>query len=154
MLTALFACTSNLFAQHQHSGNVIDGAEHPELIPDSVAYRLFFTTVSVRPNPTPNQVELQRAQLGMVGLDSADTRTVVTALATFRREFDALVARYNKAAGSEEPDSMLFDLQQDRLLANTRGALKATLSTKGMSRLDAYVQAEKKHMQLATGSAN
>jgi hypothetical protein len=41
--------------QHQHSdANVIDGAIHPELIPDTVAYRLYLIAVSE--NPTPSRI--------------------------------------------------------------------------------------------------
>lgn len=37
-----------LQAMHQES-SVIDGSVNPELIPDSVAYRLFFTVMTVSP---------------------------------------------------------------------------------------------------------
>ncbi|HWT77472.1 MAG TPA: hypothetical protein VN648_01565 [Candidatus Methylomirabilis sp.] len=37
-----------------NAGDMIDGAEHSELIPDSIAYRLFFLTVASLPTLRPS----------------------------------------------------------------------------------------------------
>ena len=50
---------------HVHSSqpaDVIDGAKQPELIPDAVAYRLYFVTVSETPNASR---EAQHASLSV-----------------------------------------------------------------------------------------
>jgi hypothetical protein len=60
----MFAFASGAWAQtspqHQHTitaPNVIDGAAHPELISDSVAFRLYLVAVStgkIQPRPNKN----------------------------------------------------------------------------------------------------
>src|SRR4029077_6525313 len=55
--------------KHQHAAaNVIDGAAHPELIPDSVAYRLYFVAVSTVQNPAEAEQKHQHAHLMKTGL--------------------------------------------------------------------------------------
>jgi len=133
---------------------MIDGSQHPEMIPDSIAYRLYFTTASLPSNPTAEQMQLQIAQLGMIGLNASDTKAVMETLAAFRVQFDSLVADYNSSADRGEANVELFTLQMELLVANTRGALKASLSAEGMALFDAYVQAEKQHMQIAFGKTD
>jgi hypothetical protein len=59
---------------HTHSAplsdQVIDGAVHPELIPDSTAYRLVFIVIGEPPNPAPQKTVLQTARLNADALMS------------------------------------------------------------------------------------
>ena len=83
VVLALLCSTPRIRAQnptnpHEHgSSSVIDGAEHPELIPDSIAYRLFFVTVSLKPNPTQEDRNRQQAQLKAIGLQASDMQIFV-----------------------------------------------------------------------------
>src|SRR5258708_37750208 len=74
---------------------VIDGAVHPDLIPDAVAYRLYLFTVSTGQNPTETEQSRQRAHLMKIGLDDIDQQMLVSVLVAFRARYDALVAEYN-----------------------------------------------------------
>jgi hypothetical protein len=51
---------------HQHDAVapvVIDGAVHPELIPDSAAYRLYFLALSTGSNPSDEERKQKQKQL-------------------------------------------------------------------------------------------
>jgi hypothetical protein len=154
---------AGLFASAQTGAHVhtplvaIDGSQHPELIADSVAYRLYFTTVSLPPNPTSEQAQLQVLQLGMIGLNAGDTQAIVKTLAAFRVRLDSLVDDYNKSVNTAPDSETHFKVlvgQQDALVANTRKVLKAVLSADGMIVLDKYVKREKAKMSVAAGQTD
>jgi hypothetical protein len=60
----------------------INGEQHPELIPDSTAYRLYFIVVSELPNPSPEQRNRQLSHLHKIGLQGTDLATLVNTLGT------------------------------------------------------------------------
>ena len=133
---------------------MIDGAQHPELIPDSTAYRLLLITVSEEPNPTPEEAERQLAFLRAAGLDSDDIEAAILVLATFRAQYADLITRYNEAVASANaagiaPDLATFLQQRDSLVQFTRAALASALSNAGMDRFHAHVQREKSRMKVA-----
>jgi hypothetical protein len=148
----LLTFTLSQFANSQSHANhtapsTINGSEHPELIPDSVAYRLIFTTLS-----QPGQDKLQVAQVNGIGLSKEDAQVMIQNLNVYRTAFDALVGNYNKALkDGEQPNADLFNLQLEVVLANTRGALDSALSKEGSVRLKAFVENEKRHMQMSDG---
>lgn len=143
---------------HSAPSAIIDGKDHPELIPDSVAYRLYFITVGELPHPTDARKKRQRAFLGKVhGLPQSDSDAVVRVLEDFKVKFASMVAAYNsqveaamKAGGTNLPDGTAFLAERDQLVQDTRDRLKLALSAQGMANLDAYVQAEKRAMRITT----
>jgi len=144
-------------APHQHSetSDMIDGAVHPELIPDSIAYRLYFLTNSTGLMPTEEDQKRQQAQLGKVGLQDDDLKTLVSVLSEFRATYDALVAQYNRSAQAatarnEAGDMSSFLRQRDGLVESTRDTLKLRLTPGGILLLDSFVRSEKKHMKVHT----
>lgn len=72
---------------------VIDGAVHPELIPDSLAYRLYFVALSTGQNPTEVERRRQRMHIMKVGLVESDQEAFISLLLDFRSTYDALVAQ-------------------------------------------------------------
>jgi hypothetical protein len=134
--------------------NVIDGREHPELIPDSVAYRMYFLTVGEFPNPTDARKKRQSAFLSKARLSDKDSSTVVRVLEDFRVKFASMATAYNAQveaavkAGTGLPDGNVFMAQRDRLVQDTRDRLKLALSVNGMANLDAHIQTEKANMRL------
>ena len=161
-LLLTFAFASVLLAQtnsasnHNHpASGVIDGAVHPELIPDSVAYRLYFVAVSEMPNPTDEQKARQSAHLAKMGLADADLHSIILVLEDFKVQYTNLVARYNESANAaqrsgDKPDIDGFLLQRDGLVQGTRERLKSLLTPDGVKRLDAHVQAEKQSMKVSS----
>ena len=165
MLTAFPFC---VLAQHQHANSsstssslvsdsdadMIDGAQHPELIPDSDAYRLYLVAVSEMPNPTAEQRNRQLAHLGKIGLADNDHQSLVAVLSAFNVQYAGLIARYNASAEAAlrvgaTADIKSFLVERDDLVQGTRDRLRNLLTPQGMARLDARVQNEKTKMRVA-----
>ncbi len=143
-------------AHHHAQASVIDGATHPELIPDLTAYRLYFVTVSKPPDATNDETKHQAAQLAKIGLKEADRKTLIVILSTFNAQYRSLVKAYNEeatAANGEGADIGSFQLQRDQIVQSTHDTLKARLSAGGWALLDSHVQGEKKNMTLGVKEA-
>ena len=72
--------------QHQHllaNTNVIDGAAHPELISDAIAYRLCLLALSTDKNTSSDALRHQRVQIAQTGLDSNDQLIFISILSVF-----------------------------------------------------------------------
>jgi hypothetical protein len=50
----------------------VDGAQHPEVSPDSTRYPLYLLTVSTAPNPTDDKRARQNYRLGVIRLQGKD----------------------------------------------------------------------------------
>jgi hypothetical protein len=134
--------------------NVINGAEHPELIPDLVAYRLFFITVALESSATDGQKARQRAQLTTAGFGGEDIPRATSVLATFKTQYDYLVQHYNDSVdvanrSGRPPDLQKFLNEQDELVQQTRDALAGVLTAEGMTKFQGMVQHEKRKMTVA-----
>ncbi len=135
---------------------IIDGKDHPELIPDLTAYRLFFIAVGETPNPTEERKARQRAFIHKMGnVGDVDEQAIVQTLADFKVRFNAMVSEFNKRvenavkSGASLPDTDEFLKQRDQLVQQTRDKLQLETSPDGMANLDAHVQREKRRMQIA-----
>lgn len=138
--------------------NIIDGSSHPELVPDSVAYRLYFVTASELPNAATEAQQRQLSHLGRIGLHAGDLQETIAILNEFKVEYSALIAEYNATATAADvqgikPDLAGFLKLRDALVQTTRVQLKQKLSLNGMTQFDAFVQSEKKHMKVAVEEA-
>jgi hypothetical protein len=147
----LLACSS-LAQDHNHNVDVIDGADHPELIPDAVAFRMFLIAASASPNPTQDEIDRQSAYLSRIGLNDSDKAQAVALLASFKSQYKALIDNYNLQATAaqlrgEAIDQTLFLQQRDDLVATTRASLTRALSADGGKKFEAHVQGEKSKMK-------
>jgi|SRR6267142_2365184 len=138
--------------QHQHNvavPNLIDGAAHPELIPDSVAFRLYLVAVSTGQNPTEAEQKHQHAHLMKPGLADTDQQILVSILSDFRAKYDALVNEYNTFAKADSTtDVHTFLKKLDDLVQSTRDTISVRLSSKGAVQLHTFVLSEKKNMKV------
>ena len=139
--------------QHASASPMIDGAVHPELIPDSAAYRLYFLSISTSLNANDAERNRQRARISLVGVNDDDAQALAVVMNDFRMRYEAFVAQYNQAAEAaathnEAPDIGGLLRQLDELVRTTRSALKARLSAQGLTQFDAFVQSEKQHMKV------
>lgn len=144
--------------QHQHNvatPNLIDGAVHPELIPDAVAYRLYLFNLSTGPAANTDQAEQtrQRAQLMSTGLVETDQQLLIGILSDFRSKYDALIAEYNQSAKAalarnETTDVHTLLKKLDDLVQSTRDTISVRLSAEGAAKLHAFVVSEKKNMKM------
>ncbi|PYU48650.1 MAG: hypothetical protein DMG48_19570 [Acidobacteria bacterium] len=140
--------------QHQHvAPNLIDGAVHPELIPDSVAYRLYLVAVSTGQNPTEAAQKRQRAHLMKTGVEDTDQRILVSILSDFRAKYDALVSEYNDAATAAAARNKTTDVHTllkklDDLVQSTRDTISVRLSSRGVVKIHSFVVSQKKNMKV------
>ena len=79
--------------QHDHSSNIVDGAIHPDLIPDAAAYRLYFVAVSEMPNPSGEAKQRQLSHLGRIGLQAEDLQVLIPILNSFKVRYSDLTAK-------------------------------------------------------------
>jgi hypothetical protein len=133
--------------------DLIDGAVNPGLIPDTIAYRLYFITVSETRNAPPEARKRQLAYLSKVGLNENDLSSTISVLESFKSSYNELVARYNELAAAAEkegktPDYEMFVFKRDMLVQTTREDLHAVLSANGLASLDAFIKNEKRHMKI------
>lgn len=158
-LFLLCASTTLAFAQHEHdSSNIVDGATHPELIPDSAAYRLYFVAVSEMPNPSGEAQQRQLSHLGRIGLGDKDLQVLIETLNAFKAQYSEMITEYNASAtiadqAGAQPDLAGFVVRRDALVQSVRDKLKETLSAEGLAQLDAHIQSEKKGMKVAAQEA-
>ena len=140
---------------HQHAAaDIIDGSVHPELIPDSVAYRLYFFLIAEKPIPLPNEAKRQHAHLQKAGLSETEIQATSIILANFKTEYTAMIALYNhspEVLRNSNDGLPLFLAKRDALVQATRDALTAALTPRGMSNLQAQIQKEKATMRVAVG---
>jgi len=150
------------FCQHRHTvikmpdgkqmlPGGIDGAVTPELIPDTIAYRMFFQLMAESAQATPHERDRQRANLAPARLSDADLEQVFTILADFRIKLMDLMQQFYAARTAALESHLTFDgnpfsQQRDALTQSTLASLEARLTAPGMKRLKAYVQSEKKNM--------
>jgi hypothetical protein len=124
--------------------SIIDGSQHPELIPDAVAQRLYFETVAALPS------DVQRAQLASAGLNEQEIATAEGAIGLFKAQWDALRNSYNNPVQSGQPyDRQAFSARRDALVTELLSQLQLALTQQAFANLTAHVKAEKKMMKLA-----
>ena len=153
-----FAFASILLAQtdvhpnHNHDvTDLIDGAIHPELVPDSTAYRLFFVATSLPRDATPEDKAQQKAKLDPIGLNDAEFQVAIGILDQFKADYSDLINTYNiqSAAANDQavpPDFKSFLERRDLLVQITQDSLRSALSAQSFAHFDTYVQGEKRHM--------
>jgi hypothetical protein len=139
---------------HSHSPSAqIDGAQYPELIPDNVAYRLYFLAVAELPGAQGEAKARQQAHLTSAGIGEDEIPLAVEILGTFKTEFTSLVDAYNKTAEDAiarhvKPDYPSFKNRLDALVETTRIRLRSSLTVQTMNNLDAHIQHEKRNMKI------
>ncbi len=140
---------------HQHTdtaADVVDGSLHPELIPDSVAFRLYFIALAEEDATLTTASDHQKAFFFMAGLPNTDVEAAAGILRNFKSRLDALTDAYNTAVVSTNDstnDRTLFVSKRETLVQATRDAFNAVLSNTGAAHFNAHVQREKQKMQVS-----
>jgi hypothetical protein len=142
---------------HQHSvapTKMINGKDHPELIPDTTAYRLFFIAAGELPNASDDRRARQKALLSGMPLSDQDLRAIIFALENFKVQYAAMIDEFNAAETLADKNgtpshNAEFVVERDRLVESTRDRLKQVLSAQTMSEFHAHIQQEKRGMQIS-----
>ena len=141
--------------------DTIDGAKHPELIPDDVAYRLIFLAVAEPEGAPADRIALARAKIAPARLSEDDAVAFLTLLTAFRKQFDALNAQETDLLQSNfavHPLSTVAEqlrgirAQRAKLFADTVAAMPARLSEGGVAKLGEHLQREKHAMKMFPSS--
>jgi hypothetical protein len=126
----------------------IDGSRTPELIPDAVAYRVFFRALTVNP-----KTDRLHAFLGPANLSDADFALVVST----GPEFESLRSAYRQhereavaaaASAGTAVDWSALEAEKAGIGAKVKSLLQSRLSPGGMASLDALIQSEKRKMTI------
>lgn len=128
---------------HSATG-VVDGANSPDLIPDTIGYALFFTAASKRHGASADETARQRAFLSAAHLSESDLMVIASVLDDYQRDFTKLSSP--GTVKSEEPAGA----RRDALVASTIVALSTRMTSDGWNRLSAVVRSEKRKMRIAT----
>lgn len=148
---------STMAGMNHADSDIIDGSKHPELVPDSTAYRLFLIAATEGdPTPTQDQLVRQHALLLDTHMPKQSFAAVGTILMNFRTQYAALIANYNGSwyvTHQSQAGLAQFLAERDALVQSTRDRLKNTLPADAMKTFDAHVQHEKLHMKVAKAEA-
>jgi len=163
-LRALFIATlsiiisssrGTIYGQQMASQSVIpgaiDGSKTPELIPDSVAFRMFFEAVSEPPLPTPEQVRRQKAKLFRAQLSEGDLNVVQLEMEKFHTAGQQLKLDYAaalKAAsmGTQQFDAHAWQARRDSITNSARLALQQHMTPSGFRNLESFIRSRKVNM--------
>jgi hypothetical protein len=129
---------------------MIDGKDHPELIPDLTAYRLFLMALSQHIGATEIEKQRLAAYVSMIHISDQDSQALLTVLVSFHDRYMKLVQDFNKEATARgtsfDPAPILHE--RDLLVQATHDSLKSVLSADGWSGLDNHIQGEKANMKI------
>ena len=153
---AFLACQGITAQQAQvHLQVVVDGSVTPDLIPDSLAYRHFFTAAAAHPFPDATEQARQAAHLSRIGLSAADRQVLIAGLTSFRTELDDFESARASVTPGPTTDAQVsaLETQADNLVATTLQALRQSLTVYGVNLLDQYVKTRvKAHIRIYGGS--
>lgn len=145
---------------HQHSqpGTTVSGAEHPERVPEAVAYRTYFLGRAVSPDASAEAKHLNDLKLAEIGLDAADFRAFTKAMSDFYLQYTNLSEEHNRHAQAAEMSGRHGDVEKlhasiATLVEQIRTQLSATMSTNGQLKLKETVEREKFHMRISESEA-
>jgi hypothetical protein len=106
-----------------------------------LAYEHFFTAVSVRPVPTPQEQSRQTAQLKALQLAPADQQVFVSGLTSYRAQIDQIASAILAASPSQIEG---LRAQKSTLVNKVLANLRQSLTPDGASRLQQYVATQVK----------
>jgi hypothetical protein len=137
---------------------MIRGSEHPELIPDSVAYASWFREVGYafdQEEKMPGQVQ---AVLDMTRLSEADQATLKEIVLTWHHLEKQLISTYNakiEEANRTRESTYLMQVQfrhnHADLALGTAKIAQASLSPEGATKFAQFIQAHKGAISMNEG---
>lgn len=123
----------------------INGAETPQLIPDSTAFRLVFISLRLPKSPSEADLKRQSSRLkNRIGLADADVVTVKEIMTQFGTSYDAWLAKYTQPGAST--DVATATSEREAIVEETIASLIKRLSSEGVAQLSTFVQKAKVRM--------
>jgi len=153
----LSASSQSSSPAHVHgNGARIEGSQHPELIPDLTAYRLFLVVASHPAAATAEHSSVQQAHQRKLGFSVQDAQTFRILSQSFANAYADLINRYNATAkdlfttSATSPDYSSFLSERDALVRATVDSLHRELTPDGSSQFDSTVRQEKRYMSVSS----
>jgi hypothetical protein len=122
----------------------IPGSVTGSQVPDSVAYRMVFLSLSFATTPTKSDLLVQQSVLTATGLKDADATALLRATADFKTKYASL---YSQLGTSMLPSAQSFRTMRDGLVQGVLANLQRDLSPDGLTAFSAYVANEKNHIE-------
>jgi hypothetical protein len=120
------------------------GAVTGAQVPDSVAYRMVFLSLSVPVKPTKDDLAIQKSIAASIGLNEADTAALLLDVSDFKTKYADF---YAQLGTSMIPTALAFRSRRDGLVQEGRSDLQSHLSSAGLAGLDAFVVREKNRIE-------
>jgi hypothetical protein len=117
----------------------ISGAEHPELISDDVAWRMFITINSELKSKAPHTYAHRLKEWSAAGLSSADITTIDTSLVRFHQLNKSMEESINDPLVSPDTRAATV-LERNKQIAVERSELESFISADGLSALRHHLQ--------------
>lgn len=131
---------------------VVDGASHPQEIPETVAFRMFYRALAQPANATPEQIDMQRALVSSATLSESDLKQLFWVMADYRASLDNLRHNVKLARqlpkGVDEATAQRLTAERDQIVEQATANLTATLSKEGMAHLHELILSERKNMAI------
>jgi hypothetical protein len=116
----------------------IDGAKTPHLIPDDVAWRIFFRSVSEPANPSTDENKRQKARLKELDLSEADYAALRRILSNFHAIITPVYARMD-AIRVYTPELETLRARVRAAAVSAHSELESQLSNRGLAKVRHYV---------------
>jgi hypothetical protein len=130
---------------------IINGANTPDQITDSVAYRQVFLVDSLPANPTQTDLDNQARHIATIGMSQDDSAAYKNVLANFRSDSQSIIQSPGQLAG--EP-TMSYEQSRDALTVQYRGYIAQAVTVAGQTLLDNYVQTQKRLITVTTSGGD
>jgi hypothetical protein len=117
----------------------VNGAERPDLVPDSLAYYHFIMATALSQSPSPDELARRSRELDGVGLSRLDSDALITALSNVREQLDEVeVARQALSPGTQDSSSTseLLKAREVSIFENAIARIRNVLSEDGQRRLE------------------
>jgi len=159
---ALLMTATVATAQHQHDAPVteISGKDHPEQIPDTMAYMNWLQANSVAAlgvNPTldeqeqhDNALRHQDWKLARLRLNADDDKKIRKELAVYRAKFEKFNKQYTAFAEKGWVKPNVFWAGMAQIISETRGNLEKNLSEDGHKNYEDGVALLRSHTRFFT----
>jgi hypothetical protein len=117
---------------------IVDGSKNPELIPDALAWRHFLTAIATHEQPTAQEQLRQQAQFAPLALATADAQQISGLLGKMMTQLEAIEEARENSDGANSTLAAL-KAQEDAVIASTIAAVRAAVSSDGLSHLSGYI---------------
>ncbi|MGO9097199.1 MAG: hypothetical protein ACLQGV_18500 [Bryobacteraceae bacterium] len=117
---------------------MVDGSNHPEQIPDDLAWRHFLVAAATPEQPTPDQQKRQRTILAEVPLVDSDQKQIAGQLGKMTTQLQAIQSARLASDGTPAVLGAL-KAQEDSVISSTISKVRQATSADGLSCLTLYI---------------